>query len=161
MERHLWTKNPQLFLLESFVLYFVLVCDLFPRPKKIKLPFLKVTVSESYRFYVVESYRCPKVTVFLGRKLPFFVKKLPFFVIKLPFISESYRFGFSKKINGNFDTDKVTVYWHKVTVFSSQSYRFCEKVTVFIDRKFQRNYKIQNQIHSLITSTNLNTLLWC
>ena len=113
----------------------------FPRPKKIKLPFLKVTVSESYRFYVVESYRCPKVTVFLGRKLPFFVKKLPFFVIKLPFISESYRFGFSKKINGNFDTDKVTVYWHKVTVFSSQSYRFCEKVTVvmkvtvFVGRK--------------------------
>ena len=87
MERHLWTKNPQLFLLESFVLYFVLVCDLFPRPKKIKLPFLKDTVSESYR--------CPKVTVYLGRKLPFFVKKLPFFVIKLPFISESYRFGFS------------------------------------------------------------------
>ena len=112
MERHLWTKNPQLFLLESFVLYFVLVCDLlnkgssrsgrvrfkvtvFPRPKKIKLPFLKVTVSESYRFYVVESYRCQKVTVILGKKLPFFVIKLPFLVIKLPFISESYRFGFS------------------------------------------------------------------
>ena len=60
----------------------------FTRPKKIKLPFLKVTVSESYRFYVVESYRCQKVTVILGRKLPFFVIKLPFLVIKLPFISE-------------------------------------------------------------------------
>jgi len=74
----------------------------FPRSKKIKLPFLKVTVSESYR--------CPKVTVFSGIKLPFIVIKLPFLVIKLPFVSESYRFEFSQKINGNFDTDKVTVY---------------------------------------------------
>ena len=49
----------------------------FPRSKKIKLPFLKVTVSESYRFFQVESYRCPKVTVFLGIKLPFIVIKLP------------------------------------------------------------------------------------
>ena len=82
----------------------------------------KVTVSKSYRFwklsfFQVESYRCPKVTVFLGWKLPFIVKKLPFLVIKLPFISESYRFEFSLKLNGNFDTDKVTVYWYRVTVF--------------------------------------------
>ena len=67
----------------------------FPRSKKIKLPFLKVTVSESYRFFQVKSYRCPKVTVFWGIKLPFIVIKLPFLVIKLPFISESYRFEFS------------------------------------------------------------------
>ena len=60
----------------------------------------KVTVSKSYRFwklpfFQVESYRCPKVTVFLEWKLPFIVKKLPFLLIKLPFISESYRFEFS------------------------------------------------------------------
>ena len=40
-----------------------------------------------------------------------------FFVIKLPLISESYRFGFIMKINGNFATDKVTVYRFKTTVF--------------------------------------------
>ena len=51
-------------------------------------------------------------------------------VIKLPFISESYCFGFLLKINGNSGTDKVTVYRYKVTVILSQSYRFCEKVTV-------------------------------
>ena len=77
----------------------------------------KVAVSESYRFR--------KLPFLCGRKLPlsksnrFLGRKLPFFVIKLPFISENYRFGFSWKINGNFDTDKVTVYWYKVTVFSS------------------------------------------
>ena len=47
-------------------------------------------------------------------------QKLPFIVIKLPFISESYRFGFLLKINGNFGTDKVTVYRYKVTVLLSQ-----------------------------------------
>ena len=80
----------------------------------IKLPFFRaekdnVTVSESYRF--------PKVTVFWLRKLPFIVKELPFFVIKLPFISDSYRYGVSLKINGNFGTDKVNIYWNKVTFF--------------------------------------------
>ena len=63
------------------------------------------------------------------RKIPFIVIKLPFFVIKLPFISESYRFGFLLKINGNFGTDKVSVYRYKVTVF------FCRKVTVCPGRK--------------------------
>ena len=56
----------------------------------IKLPFFrdpkKVIVSESYHFYVVESYRCPKLTVFLGRKLPFLSKIYRFSGRKLPFI---------------------------------------------------------------------------
>ena len=43
--------------------------------------------------------------------------------IKLPFISENYRLGFLLKINGNFGTDKVSVYRYKVTVFLSKSYR--------------------------------------
>ena len=51
-------------------------------------------------------------------------RKLPFIIIKLPFfISESYRFGFMLKINGNFDTERVTVYRYKESVF-------CRKVTV-------------------------------
>ena len=47
--------------------------------------------------------------------------------IKSPLIFESYRFGFLVKINGNFGTDKVTVYRYKVTVF-------CRKVTVSVEK---------------------------
>ena len=43
-----------------------------------------------------------------GKKLPFLGRKLPFIVIKLPFISDSYRYGFLLKINGNSGTNKVT-----------------------------------------------------
>ena len=50
--------------------------------------------------------------------------------IKSPFIFESYRFGFLVKINGNFGTDKVTVYRYKVTVF-------CRKVTVFVEKSYR------------------------
>ena len=86
----------------------------FPRPKKIKLRFLKVTVSVSYRFYVVESYRCSKVTVFIGRKLPF--------VDKVTVISKSYRFSAESNhffITLPFLDKKFTTSWKQRTLWSS------------------------------------------
>ena len=82
----------------------------FPDPKK------KVSVSESYRFYVVESYRCPEVTVF-GEEVTVFCQKVTVFsdkvtvVMKATVLVKSYRLWMKLPFYR-----EVTVFKQKVTV---------------------------------------------
>ena len=71
----------------------------FPRPKK-KLPFLKVIISESYRFYMVESCRFPKVTVFQGESYRFWSKLL----------QKGMKGSTDRRISPNFEKGKAMIH---------------------------------------------------